>query len=211
MREASVSVSDADFEAIGIGDLLALSREAGIRDLKELVCHGTGAVLQVTVGTRYEESALSGLDCVDSWEYITETGRGHLYIIAFTAPELPDSVSERSEDLLGDCDPDVGAGGATMSFVGPQESIAETIDAFETAGVSPNLQRLGPYDGRHQPLDELTDRQRQVIETAYEMGYYEVPKTVSSTEIAAELGVDPSTVSEHLQRAERNLIEDVLD
>jgi len=42
------------------------------------------------------------------------------------------------------------------------------------------------------------------------MGYYEVPKQVSSEEIAAELDLDPSTVAEHLQRAERNLLGQLL-
>jgi predicted DNA binding protein len=42
------------------------------------------------------------------------------------------------------------------------------------------------------------------------MGYYEVPKEVSADEIAAELNLDSSTVNEHLQRAERNLLEQIL-
>ena len=41
---------------------------------------------------------------------------------------------------------------------------------------------------------------------AYEMGYYEVPREVSTADVAAELGVDASTVTEHLQRAEHNLL-----
>jgi predicted DNA binding protein len=38
------------------------------------------------------------------------------------------------------------------------------------------------------------------------MGYYEVPRDVSTNEIAAQLDLDSSTVAEHLQRAERNLL-----
>jgi len=53
-------------------------------------------------------------------------------------------------------------------------------------------------------------RQREVIETAWERGYYEVPKAVSTEELATELELDPSTVSEHLQRAERNLLGQLL-
>lgn len=38
------------------------------------------------------------------------------------------------------------------------------------------------------------------------MGFYEVPKEASADDIAAELNLDPSTVNEHLQRAERNFL-----
>jgi predicted DNA binding protein len=93
-----------------------------------------------------------------------------------------------------------------LSLVGSQEAISGTLDEYESDGVSPELRKLGDYQGREQPLDELTDRQREVIQTAFEMGYYEVPREISSEDIAAELGVDPSTVAEHLQRAERNLM-----
>lgn len=45
-----------------------------------------------------------------------------------------------------------------------------------------------------------------MLRTAYEMGFYEVPKAASVDDVAAELGLEGATVSEHLQRAERNLI-----
>lgn len=48
------------------------------------------------------------------------------------------------------------------------------------------------------------------MQTAFNMGYYEVPREVSTEEIAAELGLDPSTVTEHLQRAERTVLSQLL-
>ena len=97
-----------------------------------------------------------------------------------------------------------------MSLVGPQETISSTIREFETAGVSPDLRKLGTYEGRTRPLDNLTDRQREVLQTAYDMGYYDVPRDAATDNIASELDLDPSTVAEHLQRAERNVFDRLL-
>ena len=38
------------------------------------------------------------------------------------------------------------------------------------------------------------------------MGYYDVPRDATAKEVASEVGLDDSTVSEHLRRAERNLV-----
>lgn len=206
MREANVSIDAASFAAMGIEELIALGEAAGIRDLEELACHGTGAVVQVATDNRYDESRLESLEYVDNWEHVAETGDGHVYVIAFTAPELPESLAAESDELLGTCDPDLGDEDATMSLVGSQETIASAIEEYETAGVSPDLRRLGPYEGGDGTLEGLTDRQREVIETAHELGYYEVPREATTEDIAAELALDPSTVTEHLQRAERNVL-----
>ena len=57
---------------------------------------------------------------------------------------------------------------------------------------------------------KLTDRQEEVLETAFDMGYFERPKGANATEIAATLDIAPSTVTEHLVTAQRKLLGDVL-
>lgn len=210
MREADLSLSDAGFDAMGIAELLSISRARGIREFSELTCHGNGAVVQIELDSKYDEQRLSTLECVDTWEYVAETDGGHLYVIAFTAPELPADVAEQAEDLIGTCDPEVEDSAVSLSLVGPQDAISGTIREYESAGASPDLQKLGSYDGTAELTDELTDRQEEVVRTAFEMGYYDVPRTVSTAAVAAELDLDDSTVSEHLQRAERNLFEQIL-
>lgn len=206
MREAEVSVTDAELEAMGIDELLALTREAGLLDVEELACRGNGAVLQLTVERRVDEAALAALDYVDELNHVADRDDSHVYVLSFTAPELPGSLAETAADLVGTCDPEVGDRGATMSLVGPHDAVSGQIREFEEAGVSPELRRMGGYDGPERPLDDLTPRQREVVETAWELGYYEVPREATADDVAAELGLDGSTVTEHLQRAERNLL-----
>lgn len=206
MREARVAIGDTEFETMGIEELVSVCREAGLLDFEELVCRGVGAVVQVTVETRLDEERLSSLECVDQWDHVAEVDDGELYVIAFTAPALPGALADEMDDLVGTCDPVVNERGATMSLIGPQEAIAGTVSGYEAAGVSPDLRKLDGYTGRERPIDDLTDRQREVIQTAYDNGYYEVPREATTRDIAAELDVDPSTVAEHLQRAERNLL-----
>lgn len=57
----------------------------------------------------------------------------------------------------------------------------------------------------------LTARQREVIRTAYEEGYFERPRRANATEIAAMLDIDPSTFGEHLTAAQGKLLQDVFE
>lgn len=60
-------------------------------------------------------------------------------------------------------------------------------------------------------LDRLTDRQRQVLVTAYERGYFDRPRGASAETIASDLGISVSTFSEHLGAAVSKLVRDLFD
>ncbi|WP_302081045.1 helix-turn-helix domain-containing protein [Salinibaculum rarum] len=54
---------------------------------------------------------------------------------------------------------------------------------------------------------KLSDKQLEVLETAYKMGYFKVPQEVTAEEIAGELDISRSTLSERLRRVEHNFCE----
>lgn len=206
MREAQVSVDDEGLDAMGIAGLVAVARAAGLRNVEELACRGTGATVRIDVAEPLDDARLSDLDVVDDWEQVAGGQDGHSYVVVFSAPALPPTLTDTAEELLGTCDPDVGEEATTLSLVGPQDAISATVRTYEDAGVSPDLERLGTYEGAGDADSPLTDRQAEVVRTAFDLGYYEVPRAASTADVAAELGLDSSTVAEHLQRAERNVL-----
>ncbi|WP_224270806.1 helix-turn-helix domain-containing protein [Haloprofundus salinisoli] len=54
-------------------------------------------------------------------------------------------------------------------------------------------------------LPALSERQREVFLTAYEHGYYEIPRGTTTSELADVVGVGRRTVEHHLRRAEEKL------
>lgn len=46
--------------------------------------------------------------------------------------------------------------------------------------------------------------------TAYSLGYYDVPRKVSSKEVSRHLNMDKSTFVEHLRKAERKIVAQVI-
>jgi len=59
-------------------------------------------------------------------------------------------------------------------------------------------------------LSRLTLKQKQVLLTAFALGYYDVPRRVSSDELSRHLNADKSTIVEHLRKAERKLIDGII-
>gem|GEM_PF-237580 len=101
-----------------------------------------------------------------------------------------------------DADCDVGA------LLRDVEEAADTvrIRSVSHAGAGDEPGDLVPVDrGR------LTDRQREVLETAHGMGYFEYPRGANASEVAEALDICPSTLAEHLAAAQTKLLEDLLD
>lgn len=53
---------------------------------------------------------------------------------------------------------------------------------------------------------ELTDRQQEVLLTAYQTGYFERPRETTGAEVADHLDISASTFSQHLRAAQRKLL-----
>lgn len=62
-------------------------------------------------------------------------------------------------------------------------------------------------DGDRSPADGLTTRQREALAAAHEMGYFEIPRTASLDDVATELGITASSLSERLRRAQSHVVE----
>lgn len=80
---------------------------------------------------------------------------------------------------------------------------ARLVSKREKDGVTPPLTHTAFKETLHQ---RLTDRQREVLETAFAAGYYEWPRRATGEEVAAELGISSPTFSEHIHTAERKLL-----
>lgn len=54
--------------------------------------------------------------------------------------------------------------------------------------------------------ERLTERQREVLQAAYEAGYYERPRRTTGEDLAKDLGISTATFSQHIRVAEKNLV-----
>jgi hypothetical protein len=89
------------------------------------------------------------------------------------------------------------------------ERIEEQFGQFELLRVN-QVETTGEPFGSGQlgrVLNELSQEQLTTLQTAHRLGYFDVPRRASAEDIATELGIAQSTLSERLRLAENRLFD----
>ena len=60
-------------------------------------------------------------------------------------------------------------------------------------------------------LDQLTDRQLEVLETAYYSGYFESPRGCTGEDVADSLGISPQAFYQHVRTVQRKFFAALVD
>ena len=98
-----------------------------------------------------------------------------------------------------------------LTFVGNLNEVKKLLSRAEKVGQKFRIVSL--TDARFSPdsiLHVLTEKQRKILSLAYTNGYYDVPRKIDSEELAQMLKIVKSTLVEHLRKAEKRLITDIM-
>ncbi|ELY86784.1 helix-turn-helix domain-containing protein [Natrinema altunense] len=174
----------------------------------------------VTGGSRTAvEAALTDADDVDEWTVIGTADSTRRYQ-AVPALSLADQLGDHIDDLAGlkalaTAEAtieriEVTPNGWRQSGWFATRAAFDEFSSFWQQNAGFRLHRL-THDGASEPPgDGLSDRQREALRTAYEMGYFDVPRRTSLEAIGTELDISASAVSERLRRAQTSLIEETV-
>jgi hypothetical protein len=213
-----VAEFEIDCDALPLVDVAAAVPEATI-EVEIQFNHGNRPpfIVHVTHGSPDEiERAFESTPFTDEYRLVGRAGETRRYqLVAAT------SMEEQLGDALDDLD-GLRALATTDSTI---ERIRATptgwiqtgwfadrdaFDAFRRfwqANAGFRLRQLTRDGEPEAPGDGLTDPQREALRTAYEMGYFAIPRTASLDDVADELGITASSLSERLRRAQTHLVE----
>lgn len=202
MRQAVVNFDDHVVAEWG----LEAFYEARVLDAEILSCEGPRGVLRLHVAEEPEAHRLDNTEVIEWWEQVSEGEHGYVYLVEAVTTDPVNATDSGGERYPLAEHVDITGEGITLTLTGSQDRISNEVAAFQAAGIDVRLKQLRGYRVEETIIDALTERQREILEVAFDRGYYDVPRTATTKEIAGEVNLDDSTVSEHLRRAERNLI-----
>lgn len=105
-----------------------------------------------------------------------------------------------------------------VSFLVPnRDELVDIVSSLREIGATPRLQQIsGSNDDSSDrsielEVDSLTDKQREAVSSAVELGYYETPRRANLGDLAERLEVSRSAVSQRLTAVEAKLIEELFE
>ena len=163
----------------------------------EINCHGNTNLADV-IRDMTEHDAVAKVEILwtDEEDALVEF-RTHrpMMLLAARRSNIPVRMPFEIQDGVGE-----------WNLTAKRERLSELCSVFESMGISYEVKHVH----RIRSDDFLTDKQRKIIETALEMGYYDTPRKSSLSDVADKLGIAKSTCSETLHRAEERIIKDSL-
>jgi hypothetical protein len=100
-------------------------------------------------------------------------------------------------------------GAVELSVFGPDAEVQAALERVPDL-IDVTVLQVGGLAGTEVAAEaHVTDRQREAVEAALDLGYYEVPRTASHEAVADELDCAPSTAAEHLRKAESAVLRSV--
>lgn len=96
-------------------------------------------------------------------------------------------------------------GGLRVTMIGDVKSFQAAVPDVPD-GIRLKLLKTGTYEPNTDRLfSQLTDRQQEILQTAVDMGYYNVPRKVTHEDIGEALGCTGGTVGGHLRKIEAKI------
>jgi predicted DNA binding protein len=170
---------------------------------------GTTVLLYRLLGDRESfETALSQRASVRDYDVVEVEEEGFHAFVQADSPEEGSALLDIAHEnaLIIDTPLEFTEGGLKATLVGTHGNLREALGQLPDA-LEFTVENAGPYvPGGEDLLSPLTDRQLEVFETAVEEGYYDVPRRATHKDIADNLGCAPSTVDEHLRKAESRVV-----
>lgn len=97
-------------------------------------------------------------------------------------------------------------GAATFSLFGESEEVQAALDGVPELVELEIHEVSGMAETPEVTAATLSARQREAVEAALSLGYYDLPREAEYEDVAEAMGCAPSTAAEHLRKAEGKLV-----
>lgn len=203
--QVSVTVPAKDFV---LGQLLREHSISGLR-LDSLVSFEESLTPYLRMAEADIETVRRGLRSdpdIDTFEVLDTGNEGVLVRVKWSssADEFVEGLTESQAVIT-----EAASGGFSWSLelrFPDHDRLSEFHAWCLDRGIDLLVEEVYRTNGVRDDEDALTDVQQETLLTAFELGYFEVPRNVTLTELAEELDISDSAVSQRLRRGMATLV-----
>jgi predicted DNA binding protein len=135
----------------------------------------------------------------------------HTCLIRYTEPEETKGQFQESDlGLVHTIPTIISPEKFTLSMMGERKNLADFVEMMRNVGT---IRKMSFRRAAYQNTDilaVLTDKQREVMVAAFQNGYYDYPKKISSRQLCQKVNVSKPTLLQHMRKAEGRILNEIM-
>ncbi|HEY3420630.1 MAG TPA: helix-turn-helix domain-containing protein [Methanomassiliicoccales archaeon] len=177
-------------------------------DYKEGICI---EIIEFTLKEGVSIQDLRKVGNMDILSVLKSTDNRHTCLIRYTEPEETKGQFQESDlGLVHTIPTIVSPEKLTISMMGERKNLSDFIEMIRNAGTIRKMSfRRAAYHSAD-ILAVLTDKQREVMVMAFQNGYYDYPKRISSERLCRKVGISKPTLLQHMRKAEGRIFKEII-
>jgi predicted DNA binding protein len=211
--EVEFEITDPAYFFVGLSE-----RESCRVQLEEMIHLADGTLIEFFSGRECSRTAIreraDATSGIDSVRIVHEGQNGVLFRLSVSgrcivetiegAGGIPESLVATDGD--GRVTAQVPRGTDSTAVVGAVLETHPNTSLVAHRQLDVSMPSFSPWGVRQVLREQVTDRQWEVLRTAYRHGYFERPRAHTGEEIAEMLGISSATFSQHLRSAMRSVL-----
>lgn len=209
LRIIRLNYNPPDIEELGFSELFTKIEEVTV--IKPLMQTFERFILvcEVVWKNEMDLSFLNKINMVDRAEEISTEGNRTLVMVHGNFPQIYTEALKAFFETF-DCFLEFPARltekALTGSIVGTNDNINMFLSFAEEWGATYEVVSVRSYQPQVQGvLSNLTPKQFRSLQTAVRLGYFDIPRKISSRDLANELELSHATVLEHIKKGQREI------
>lgn len=171
--------------------------------------YGEGIYVDLIECQLKEDVSIHDLEFIGNMEILSIVGsEGNKHTCIVKGYE---SYSELDLDLIYTTPSMISEDRIIVSFIGAQQNLMKFVEMVRShVGEIINISFKQAAYQKQDILTILTGKQREVLAAAYEHGYYDIPRRISSERLSEKVKISKPTLIEHLRKAERRILAEIM-
>jgi len=177
-------------------------------DYKEGICI---EIMEFTLKEGVSIYDIKTLGNMEILSVLKSIGNKHTCLIRYTeAEEAKEQFQESDLGLIHTIPTIISLEKFTISMMGERKNLSDFVEMMRNAGTIRKMSfRRAAYQ-RADILAVLTDKQREVMVAAFQNGYYDYPKRISSNRLCQKVSISKPTLLQHMRKAEGRILKEIM-
>jgi predicted DNA binding protein len=177
-------------------------------DYKEGIC------IEIIEFTLKDGESIRDIRTVGNMEILSvlkSSGNKHTCLIRYTEPEETRGMFQESDlGLIHTVPTIISQQRFTVSMMGETKNLSDFVEMMRNAGTIRKMSFRRAAYRQADILTILTEKQREVMVAAFQNGYYDFPKKISSKRLCRKVGISKPTLLQHMRKAECRILREIM-